>query len=379
MRLLDRYVLQNFLVPFIYSTCGFLAIWLVFDLRSNADDFIEAHVRLSQLAYFYLTQFPSVLVLCLPVGLLLALLYSLSRMSRSNEIISMLTAGISVPRVMLPLFIAGFMTACFSLLLNYAMAPHSNVTRKALMDQITKGKEHVDELDDQLFRNRQDMRTWMVESIQVKRNTLHGIDISQEDADENIISKWYADSAVFNPADKTWTFTRGKQVNFDPDGNVTTEDDSWLHSSKRITGWSETIWRIVSTNDDPQDLSVPELRQYLVNNGDFPEVRLAPFRTQLWYRYAVPFQCLVVIFIAAPLGIVYSRRGVLAGVASAIFIFSAMDFIEKFFLALGKGDRIPALPAAWTSDMLFAVVGFYLLWLRAKNKEFPQLRSLFRR
>jgi lipopolysaccharide export LptBFGC system permease protein LptF len=219
----------------------------------------------------------------------------------------------------------------------------------------------------------------MVESIQVKRNTLHGIDISQEDADENIISKWYADSAVFNPADKTWTFTRGKQVNFDPDGNVTTEDDSWLHSSKRITGWSETIWRIVSTNDDPQDLSVPELRQYLVNNGDFPEVRLAPFRTQLWYRYAVPFQCLVVIFIAAPLGIVYSRRGVLAGVASAIFIFSAMDFIEKFFLALGKGDRIPALPAAWTSDMLFAVVGFYLLWLRAKNKEFPQLRSLFRR
>ena len=32
MRLLDRYVLQNFVVPFLYCTFGFLAIWLVFDL-----------------------------------------------------------------------------------------------------------------------------------------------------------------------------------------------------------------------------------------------------------------------------------------------------------------------------------------------------------
>ena len=41
MRLLDRYVLQNFLIPFLYSTCGFLAIWLVFDFMNNANEFIE--------------------------------------------------------------------------------------------------------------------------------------------------------------------------------------------------------------------------------------------------------------------------------------------------------------------------------------------------
>jgi lipopolysaccharide export LptBFGC system permease protein LptF len=119
---------------------------------------------------------------------------------------------------------------------------------------------------------------------------------------------------------------------------------------------------------------VPELKEYLANNSDFPEVRLAPFRTHYWYRFAVPFQCLVVIFIAAPLGIVYSRRGVLAGVASCIFIFFAMGFIEKLFLALGKGDRIPAIAAAWASDVIFALVGFYLLWLRANNRELPKLR-----
>src|SRR5277367_3394680 len=134
MRLIDRYVLQNFLIPFLYSTFGFLAIWLVFDLSDNMHDFIEAHVKLKALAYFYLTQFPQILVICLPVGLLLALLYSLSRMSRSNEIISMLTAGQSMIRVLRPLFIFGFFTALASMALNYEMAPHSDQLRKTLMD-----------------------------------------------------------------------------------------------------------------------------------------------------------------------------------------------------------------------------------------------------
>ncbi len=87
------------------------------------------------------------------------------------------------------------------------------------MDRITKGRDHTDEIPEQLFRNRQDARTWYVEAIQTKQNTLKGVDISQQDADGNIITKWYADHAVFNPADKSWTFYRGKKVNFDKQGN----------------------------------------------------------------------------------------------------------------------------------------------------------------
>jgi len=375
MRLLDRYVLQNFVVPFFYSTVGFLAIWLVFDLSGNGHEFIDAHVKLTRLAYFYLTQFPQILVISLPVGLLLALLYSLSRMSRSNEIISMLTAGVSVLRVMLPLFIFGVLTAAFSLALNYALAPHSDQTRKVLLDEITKGHSKSDEVDQQLFRNREDLRTWYVESIPKKKgNLLNGVDISQQDADGNVITKYFADRAVFDPATRVWTFSRGKQVNFDNQGDILNEDDSWLHGSKRIKGWSETVWRIVSTNEDPADLSVPELKEYLANNSDFPDVRLAPFRTHYWYRWSVPFQCLVVIFIAAPLGIVYSRRGILGGIAGCIFIYFAMGFMEKLFLALGKGDRMPALVAAWGSDLVFILVGCYFLWLRANNRDFPRLR-----
>src|SRR5687767_15160579 len=109
MKLLDRYVLRNFLEPFLICFFGFIAIWLIFDLSGNLQDFIGARASLKQIARFYATQIPQVIVISLPVGLLLALLFSLSRMSRSNEIISMLTAGRSLPRMLLPHMTVGLL------------------------------------------------------------------------------------------------------------------------------------------------------------------------------------------------------------------------------------------------------------------------------
>jgi lipopolysaccharide export system permease protein len=107
-------------------------------------------------------------------------------------------------------------------------------------------------------------------------------------------------------------------------------------------------------------------------NSDFPATLLAPFRTHFQYRLALPWTCLVVVCIAAPLGIGYSRRGVLASVASALILIFSMNFLTHLFLALGEGDRISPLLAAWTPNVLFAIIGLYLLYLRAFNREAPR-------
>lgn len=373
MRLLDRYVLRNFLVPFIYCFFGFLAIWLVFDLSDNGPDFIEAHVPMRKVAYFYLTQFPQIIVICLPVGLLLALLYALSRMSRSNEIISMLTAGQSVVRVLMPLMGAGLFMTAVCMALNYQLAPHSEESKKALLDQITKGKDKNAGLEQQLFRNRADNRTWYIQTMRRNSDELHGIHIIQQDAEGNITTKWYARRAFYDPTAKTWDLRAGKTVSFDADGNIGKED-LWLDGDRVMKDWSETPWRIASSNLEAQNLSVPELHDYLRFNADFPDAQLAPYRTHLQYRWALPWSCFVVIFIAAPLGIVYSRRGVLAGVASSIFIFFGMIFLTNLFLALGKGARVAPTIAAWTPNVLFGVIGAFLLYLRSTNRELPSLR-----
>ena len=119
MRLLDRYVIRNFLQAYIYCIAGFLSIWLIFDISDNISTFIDEKFGLALTVKYYATQVPEVFIILLPVALLLALLFSLGRMSRSNEIVSMLTAGVSVPRVLAPLIGIGLLTVAASFALNY--------------------------------------------------------------------------------------------------------------------------------------------------------------------------------------------------------------------------------------------------------------------
>ena len=77
----------------------------------------------------------------------------------------------------------------------------------------------------------------------------------------------------------------------------------------------------------------------------------------------------MVVFIAAPLGIGYSRRGVLGSVATAIILVFLYEFLRHLFLALGVGDHISPALGAWAPNVIFAMIGLYLLYLRATNRE----------
>ena len=96
MRLLDRYVIRNFVQVYFYCIAGFTSIWLIFDVSDNISNFIDNHIPLLMVVRYYATQIPQVFIILLPVALLLSLLFALGRMSRANEIVSMLTAGVSL-------------------------------------------------------------------------------------------------------------------------------------------------------------------------------------------------------------------------------------------------------------------------------------------
>ena len=147
-----------------------------------------------------------------------------------------------------------------------------------------------------------------------------------------------------------------------------------MHDEIEISGWRETPWRIASSVMNPDYLSVPELQDYLSFNRDFPEVRLAPYRTQLQYRWALPWVCLLVVFIAAPLGIVYSRRGILGSVATAIALFFSLVFFSSLFVALGKGNRISPVLATWGPLAAYFLIGLGLFWFRSTNRDLPKIK-----
>jgi LPS export ABC transporter permease LptG len=372
MKLLDRYLLRSFFEPLFICFFGFLAVWLVFDLADNGQDFIGARASFRQIGWFYLTQLPQIILLSLPVGLLLALIYCLSRMSRSNEIISMLTAGRSVVRIMWPLILVGAALTGVLVALNYEAAPHAEASRKEILDQITRGKKagQKEALEGYLFRERQHDRTWFIKRFRQTTGSLEHVLVTQHSPDGGIVTKWYAKRAIFDAKQRTWTLERGMRYDFNAAGDVEERIDFQTDVMK-IDSWTETPWRISSAQSEPQNLSIPELREYLRFNADFPEVQLAPYRTYLHHRWATPFQAFVVVFLGGPLSIVFSRRGIFGGVAAAIFLYAGLLLSTYLFLAFGKGWRINALAAAWTPNAIFLLVGLLLLYFRSTNRGLP--------
>jgi lipopolysaccharide export system permease protein len=366
VRLLDRYVIRNFVQVYLYCIAGFISIWLIFDISDNISTFIDEHISLFLAARYYATQVPQVFIILLPVSLLLALLFTLGRMSRANEIVSMLTAGVSLPRVLLPLIGIGLLTVAASMALNYSLAPHAELARKALLSELRARPEAY--IEGQIFRNRTDARTWFIQNFRPGSNRFNNVHVLQQDAKDNIVTSYLATRAFYRPETKTWDLENVKVVHYDSGGNII---DEQIYPSLKIEHWSETPFRLGSANVRAEFLSLPELREYLHFNADFPATLLAPFRTHLQYRLALPWTCLVVVCIAAPLGIGYSRRGVLSSVAAAVVLVFSMNFLTHLFLALGEGDRVSPWIAAWVPNLLFAAIGFYLFYLRASNREAP--------
>lgn len=371
MTTLDRYILNKFFAPFFCCFLGFIGIWFIFDLSDNLQDFIAGKAGMDVLLEYYSSQIPQIVVMCLPIALLLALLYSLTAMSRSNEIISMMGAGLSLTRIILPLVGVGLLLTVATMFLNYAASPHAAAIRKQMLSDIKRGEKRDSKVNGHLFRNREDFRTWYMKTLVVDKNRLIDVQIIQQDAEGNILKQWYARGADYDRVAGRWMLYNARVVTLSPDGEVLTSE---LKSPIAIEGWSETPWRISSSVMNPDFLSVDELQDYLHFNSDFPEKRLAAYRTHLGFRWALPFVCLVVVFLAAPMGVVYSRRGILGGVAVAIGLFFSLVFLSSLFIALGKGSRIPPVVAAWGPIVIFLAIGLYLLWFRSTNRDLPKLR-----
>ena len=147
-------------MPFFYSLFGMLGIWLVYDIGVQGPNFIELHLSFRIIAIYYLAQIPYMLVLWMPLSVLLGLLYVLTRMSRRNEIVSMLGAGRSIPRVLLPLILLGMLLTGICIFLNYELAPRGYYVMNNMLDEVSKGHSKTTYLDGHVFVNRKAHRIW---------------------------------------------------------------------------------------------------------------------------------------------------------------------------------------------------------------------------
>ncbi|MFV1993988.1 MAG: LptF/LptG family permease [Verrucomicrobiales bacterium] len=377
--ILNRYIVRSFLTPLVFCFFGFIAIWLIIDLSDNGPDFIEADTNLAEIGEFYFVQLPQVIILIMPISLLLSLLYSLSKMSKTNELVSMLGFGKSTTSILTPLFAVSLYLTFICITFNYHWAPRAEGHKESVLQKIKEGYEQKTAAVTQLYNNPIDHRSWFLGRIpfDLVHDKVRTVEIRQHDEEGRLTKAYFARSAFWFWAIKVWKLYEGVIFHYNSEGIPSRIEP---FEGLNIEGWRETPWKLISSSFKPQHLGIPLLTAYINTNHDQAPIKLAPFRTHWHYRWALPFNCFVVTLVAAPLGIVYSRRGALGGVAAAIFIFFTMLFLDHTFLALGQGMYIPPFAAAWSTNFIFAGFGLILLALRSRNRNIPSfgLKTLAR-
>src|ERR1043166_6301525 len=126
MRLLDRYLLRELLIPLGYCVSGLLVFWVFFDLSKKLEEFHRDKLSELEIAHYYLLQIPGMLgEIVIPVSLLLALLYALTNHARHQELLAIRAAGVSLWRFFLPYWAVGILFSLLLYQLNESWAPQS--------------------------------------------------------------------------------------------------------------------------------------------------------------------------------------------------------------------------------------------------------------
>jgi lipopolysaccharide export LptBFGC system permease protein LptF len=104
-----------------------------------------------------------------------------------------------------------------------------------------------------------------------------------------------------------------------------------------------------------------------INNLKFFDSRSEQYQVEIYKKYAIPFACLIFVFVGAPLGVITKggNFGISAGISLAFYIFYWACLIGGEKLA-DRGILAPWL-AMWMANIIVGIIGI-LLTLRVSNE-----------
>lgn len=376
MRLLDRYLLRELLSPLGYCLGGFLIFWISFDLFNELSDLQENKLRVGDIVEYYVVKSPEFLVEVLPIALLLALLYTLTNLSRHHEITAIRAAGVSLWRLSAPYFVVGFIATVALFVMNEYWVPDSAERAEQVMTRRLTGQQKAADpnlVRDLGFSNARDRRTWYAGAYHLRTTEMTNLQINWTQADGSR-RRLYADRAV--RTNGVWTLFNVREFRESPGANAQpvpglqaallavpelTETPEEIESEVKI---SRRLARSIRKARDA-DLPISEILDYLRFHPNPLENDRPWLYTKLHGRLAAPWTCLVVVLIAVPFGAASGRRNVFVGVASSIFICFGFFVLLQLGLALGAGGKLPAWLGAWLPNLVFGTTG---LWLTARAR-----------
>jgi LPS export ABC transporter permease LptG len=298
-----------------------------------------------------------------PLCSLVAVLITFGALSRTSELTAMKATGVSLYRVVTPILVIAAILAASLFAFDELYLPQANRRQEALLSTI-KGKPA------QTFL-RPD-RKWISGQTNSAGDPTRIFYYQFFDPDKDV----FANLTVFEFQPGTFALTRrifASAAHWDDQTHRWVFDDGWQRTfqGETISGFNSfAVASFPEIHEQPsyfkkeerpsQEMSYDELTRYIhdLQQSGFDTTRL---RVQLNRKLAYPLITFVMAIVAVPFALSTGKRGNIAGLGTAIGVAIAYYIISNIFENLGDVSSLPAMLAAWSPDLLFAMLGSYLL------------------
>lgn len=217
MKILDRYVMKNFLIGYAIAFCVLIGLRIIIDLFVNLDEFTE-HIGLGTLAVikniFIFYGLNSTLYFRDFAGMItvVAAAFTFNKMVRYNELVAVMASGVSLKRVIGPIVLLALLLTGVHIVNNELIIP-------PLADKLVRHQNDIpgQETYDIWFIPDENGSLICSSQFDVETSTLYQPTIIRRRKIANsriweVIGRIDAEKAVYNSRTKEWDFTNGRFI-----------------------------------------------------------------------------------------------------------------------------------------------------------------------
>ena len=357
-KVLDLYVLREFMVPFTILILAFILLFLIGDIFNDMSDFINKKAPFSIMLKYFSLKIPGNVRFVLPISVLLACMYTMATFGKNMEVTAMRACGVSLMRCGGSIFFIGLMVTFINFAFNEGFVPMTESKAKNLYLQVKKGaKYRPKELRMFSYRSLDDQRSWFFKYFD-RKGVHHDVTLKKSDPDtDKLIWDLQAKTAHYE-AGKGWIFENVTKTKYSKRGLAMPPEKIAKLIISPVEA-SETPRMIENSVKPAMELPSWEILSLLKTATNMSEKSKNMYLTVLWNRLSFPWACFLAVFLGVPLAAKNERSGVFMAIITAVVVIVLYQVSSQMMMMLGNSGWVPPYVAGLSPSIAFIAYGWY--------------------
>ncbi|HXC50195.1 MAG TPA: LptF/LptG family permease [Candidatus Limnocylindrales bacterium] len=350
MSLLSRHVVGIYLRAFAMCLVGAISLLLVVEFFSRIGDFAAYNSNPGLVAAYFALRTPKWLVEVYPAASLLAVLLGIGSLVRSNEVLAMLSCGVSVGQIGRPLVGMSILLSVSALAWNEYVVPPAAGRARAIKDIDIKSMDSRGKLDATSLWLQVPEGFLNIDYFDATNNKLEGITLHGVDEHFRLNKLIEIPEAIWRQ--DHWAYEGGTVREFTSDGGLTYAPLSDPHVD---LGGTPAEFRRKAPRSD--EFSIRQLRQR-IRTLEAKGLDPAGFQTDLQFKFALPLSGIITVLIGLPLALRgSSRTGNAQHIGTGMGVCFLYWLTQALTVSAGHAGSLPPVMAAWAANGIFLLVG----------------------